>query len=77
VLGYEAAEALATALQKTGGKADGLPQAIISIKNFKGVNERFSFDKYGDVVRPDYLAMIRNGKYVLIGALKPAEPRGE
>ena len=65
---------LAIALQKTGGKAEGLGQALIGIKNFKGLSEIYAFDKYGDVVRPDRLGVIRNGKYADIEAVKPTEP---
>lgn len=55
VLGYEAANVLAAALHKTGGKADGLVQALVGIKNFKGLADTFSMDRYGDVIRPFYL----------------------
>lgn len=74
VMGYEAAKVLAVALQKTGGKAEGLPQALVGIQNFKGLGDTISFDKYGDVVRPIYLGVIRDGKYVSIEPLKPTEP---
>jgi branched-chain amino acid transport system substrate-binding protein len=73
-LGYEAAKVLAAALQKTGGKAEGLAQELVRIKNFRGLSDTFSFDKYGDVVRPAYLAVIRDGKYVDIKAMKPTGP---
>ena len=69
-LGYEAAKVLAVALQKTGGKAQGLVQALIGIKNFEGLSETFSFDKYGDVVRLAHLAVIRDGKYAGIESVK-------
>jgi branched-chain amino acid transport system substrate-binding protein len=72
--GYEAAKVLAAALQETGGKPDGLAQALLGIKNFKGLIDTFSFDRYGDVVRPFYLGTIRDGKYVDIEVFKPAEP---
>lgn len=76
VLGYEAAKVLAAALQKSGGKAAGLTQALLGIRNFKGLTDTFSFDRYGDVIRPYHLGTIRDGKYVDIEALKPAKPRG-
>lgn len=72
--GYEAAQVLAAALQKTGGKAEGLVQALVGIKDFKGLSDTFSFDKYGDVSRPFYLGAIRDGKYVDIVTLKLTEP---
>jgi branched-chain amino acid transport system substrate-binding protein len=64
--GYESVKVLAAALQKTGGKADGVAQALVDIKNFKGLTDTFSFDSYGDVIRPFYLGIVRNGKYVNI-----------
>jgi branched-chain amino acid transport system substrate-binding protein len=69
-LGYEAAKVLAVALQKTGGKAQGLAQALIGIKNFKGLSETYTFDKFGDVDRGTQLGVIRDGKYV---AIEPAK----
>ncbi len=74
VWGYEAAKVLAAALQETGGQAEGLPQALIGIQNFKGLTETFSFDKYGDVIHPFYLGTIRDGKCVGLGALPLTEP---
>jgi branched-chain amino acid transport system substrate-binding protein len=74
VLSYEAAVVLAAALQKTGGQAEGLAQALVGIKKFKGVNDTFSFNKYGDVSRPFYLGMIHQGKYVVIVPFKATEP---
>jgi len=74
VLGYETAQVLAAALQKTGGKAQGLAQVLVGIKNFKGLSDTFSFDKYGDIMRPAYLGVIRDGKYVDIEALELTEP---
>lgn len=65
-LGYEAAQVLAAALLKTGGKADGLAQALVGIQNFKGLTDSLSFDQYGDIIRPFYLGTIRDGKYVNI-----------
>lgn len=72
-LGYETAKILATALQKTGGNAGGLAQVLAGIKNYKGLNFKISFDRYGDVIRPSYLVAVRDGKFVDIERLKPAE----
>ncbi len=74
VLGYEAAQVLAAALQKTGGKAEGLKPALLGIKKFRGLSDEFGFDKYGDAVRPIHLGVIRDGKYVSIGTAKPSGP---
>ncbi|UWG98576.1 ABC transporter substrate-binding protein [Dehalobacter sp. DCM] len=66
VFSYEAALALAAALEKTGGKAKGLRQALTEIRNFQGLMDTFSFDQYGDVARPFYLSTIRDGKFIIL-----------
>jgi branched-chain amino acid transport system substrate-binding protein len=63
VMGYEAAKILAIALEKTGGRADGLSQALAGIRDFKGLSDTYSFDEYGDASRPIRLGVIRQGKY--------------
>lgn len=73
-LGYEAARILVTALQKTEGKSSGLKKALLDIKDFKGLNETFSFNKYGDVIRPFYLGVIHNKKYMDIKSFVPKKP---
>jgi branched-chain amino acid transport system substrate-binding protein len=68
VLGYEAANMLALALRETEGKADGLKQALIGLKDFTGLSDNVRLDEYGDAQRPIHIGVIRNGKYVGIGA---------
>jgi branched-chain amino acid transport system substrate-binding protein len=68
VVGYEAVNVLALALQETGGNADGLKQALINIKQFQGLSDTIYFDEYGDALRPIHIGAIRNGKYVSINA---------
>ncbi len=70
-LGYEAARVLAAALEKTGGRAGGLKKALTGIKNFKGLSETFSFDRYGDVIRSFYMGVIHQKKYMDIKSFKP------
>lgn len=74
-LGYEAAEVLIAALKKTGGKPDGLREELLKTSNFKGLVDTFSFNKYGDAVRPFYVGVIRNGKIVTIDEIKPGSNR--
>ncbi|MBI5602892.1 MAG: ABC transporter substrate-binding protein [Deltaproteobacteria bacterium] len=64
--GYEAALVLAAALEKTGGKAEGLRQALTGIRDFRGLMDTFSFDRFGDVERPFYLSTIRGGKFIIL-----------
>ncbi len=72
--GYEAGIVLSAALQKTDGKALGLRQAMLDIKNFKGLTDSFSFNEYGDVVRPFYLSVIRENKVIILQPLTATDP---
>jgi branched-chain amino acid transport system substrate-binding protein len=69
-LGYEAVRVLAAALQKTGGQAEGVKQALLEIRKFEFLADTFSFDKFGDVVRPYYFCIIREGKFATLKSLK-------
>jgi len=62
--GYESVYVLAEALRATGGRAAGLPKALLDIRDFPGLVDPVSFDPYGDVVRPSYLGVIRGGQFV-------------
>lgn len=66
---YEAILVMAEALKKTNVNKNGLKQALLEIKNFKGLKDNFSFDRFGDVERPWYLNTIHNGKYVIMDKL--------
>jgi branched-chain amino acid transport system substrate-binding protein len=59
---YEATSVLIEALKKTHGNKNKLKEALLETKNFTGLTDSFSFDKYGDVERPWYLGTIHNGK---------------
>ena len=70
-LHYEAVQVLATALNKTGGKAAGLEPALTGIRDFSGLVDVFSLNRYGDAVRPYYMAVIRNGQFISQEAVQP------
>lgn len=71
--GYEAAMVLAKALEKTGGKREGLKESLLTIRDFQGLLDSFSLDKYGDVQRPFYLSEIKNGRFVFLDRLTISE----
>jgi branched-chain amino acid transport system substrate-binding protein len=71
LLGYEAVLVLAHALKQSNGKAEGLKQALLDTREFSGLVDKFSFDKYGDVKRPFYLSAIRGGRFVDIVRVVP------
>ncbi len=74
-LGYEAAMVLAAALKITDGETEGLAKALVDTQNFRGLTHNLSMDRYGDVIRPFYLGIIRNGTYMDIEAPIPIEHR--
>lgn len=66
---YEAAMVLSEALKKTGGRPDRLKDALLETRDFKGLMDNFSLDRFGDVQRPFYLSAIESGKFVIMGKL--------
>jgi branched-chain amino acid transport system substrate-binding protein len=74
---YDAAMVLAAALEKTGGEPVGLKQALLEIRNFPGLIDTLSFDRFGDVERPFYLSSIYNGRFILQEKLNLKKSGGE
>jgi len=71
--GYEALLILAHALEQTKGKAAGLPEALATIRDWQGVQGRISMDKYGDVKREIYVAVVRDGQYEILDVIRPGD----
>lgn len=71
VFSYEAVKVLATALEKTNGETTGLTEALLDTQEFAGIIDSFSFDKYGDVIRPYYMSSIHNGEYKNFEIIQP------
>ncbi|HBY09289.1 MAG TPA: ABC transporter substrate-binding protein [Chloroflexi bacterium] len=67
--GYEAILILAEALQKTGGSATGLREALLETKDFTGVNGHITLDPYGDVIRTLYLITVQDGQFQTLSTL--------
>jgi branched-chain amino acid transport system substrate-binding protein len=76
-LGYETVEVLADALRKTDGRREGLREALLETKNFKGLVSTFSLDKSGSAVRPSYVVVIRNSKAVTVDVTEPSTQEGK
>lgn len=74
---YETTLVLTEALKKTHGHKEGLKQALLDIKDFKGLTDKLSIDKFGDVQRNAYLTTINNGKFVRIEKLNSVDFGGE
>jgi branched-chain amino acid transport system substrate-binding protein len=61
---YEATQVVLTALaaQKQG---ESLKDVILRVRRFEGLQDRFRFDDFGDVVRPNVsMSIIRNHRFV-------------
>lgn len=61
--GYESMGILKLALEKNNGKEKGLKKTLLEIKDFEGLLDTFDMDKYGDVQRPFYFSVIKEGKF--------------
>ncbi len=70
---FEAMLVLAEALRITGGKAEGLPEALLSIEDFEGVQGSISIDPYGDVTRDIYITTIKDRQFVTTAIISPEE----
>ena len=68
---YETVLVLAHALTQTGGKAQGLADALTNIRGFEGLQSTISFDAYGDVQREVYIAKVVNGNFQIIATIPP------
>lgn len=77
IYSYEATLVLIDALKKTHGNKNGLKQALLETKNFNGLTDSFSFDKFGDVERPWYLSTIHNKEFIMHEKLNSTDSEGE
>jgi branched-chain amino acid transport system substrate-binding protein len=71
--GYETMHMLASALIKTGGEADGLPGALIGLKDFRGLTGPIRLDEYGDAVRPLFIQRIERRTFKTIDTVTPEQ----
>lgn len=69
---YEAVSVLASALERTGGRAEGLRAALTADVEHTGVIGPFRMDPDGDVRRPAFIIAVQNGRIVTLG--KEAAP---
>lgn len=62
---YDAAMVLFTAMKKnTYDTPESIKKSILSIKQFKSLQDTISIDEYGDTIRNIYIYGIRNGSFV-------------
>lgn len=63
VVGFNTAQVVITALQKRQGQ-ETPKQAVLRIQNFDGLQEKLSFDDFGDVKNRTFFTVIKEGRYV-------------
>ncbi|MBN2499409.1 MAG: ABC transporter substrate-binding protein [Anaerolineales bacterium] len=71
--GFEAVILLVEGLRQTEGQAEGLPEALTSIKNLAGVQSGISLDQYGDVSRDVFIDAVINRQFVTIATISTEE----
>jgi branched-chain amino acid transport system substrate-binding protein len=64
VYAYDATQVVLTALGKQE-KNRNLKETILSLRQFEGLQNYFSFDPYGDVTRSTSISVVQNQKFVV------------
>jgi len=64
--GYESAQVLFKAYEEAKGEVSKLPETILKIKTFQGLQGKIVIDEYGDAHRPKFITTIINGKFKVI-----------
>ncbi len=64
--GFETVTILAHALRKTRGKAQGLSEALLNIKQFSAIQGLITIDAYGDIQRDLYIMQVKNGQFKVV-----------
>lgn len=64
--GYEAAFVLFKTYEEAKGKVEKLPETMIKIKTFQGLQGEIQIDEYGDAKRPKFITIIQNSKFKVI-----------
>jgi branched-chain amino acid transport system substrate-binding protein len=68
--GYEAARVLFRALEETKGAREKLAEAIVRIRDFKGLQGPIRIDRQGDAHRTKFLTVVRDRKFHVLAELQ-------
>ncbi len=62
---YETAQVLFDGIRRSGKKVEAstIKEAILNIKTFEGLEEKFIINKYGDAIRSNTVLVIENGTF--------------
>ncbi|TWI72261.1 branched-chain amino acid transport system substrate-binding protein [Desulfobotulus alkaliphilus] len=63
---YDTMGILGKALQKTGGRKKGLPEALLETRNYPGLRWPISIDAYGDVVSSIFITEVKDGQFRIL-----------
>lgn len=74
---YETTMVLAEALKKTNCNKDKLKEALLQTRDFNGLIDKITIDKFGDVERPYYISKISNGQFNMVNELTSDNAGGE
>lgn len=76
VQGYHAAMVLARGLKKTGGKREGLPEALTQVNDYSSYYGKLSLNQYGDVLMPVHILRVHNGSLTVEAQIEPRAENG-
>lgn len=71
MMGYELMHVLAKALEKTDGKATGLSDAFLNIKEFEGLQGTIKMDEFGDSSRALFIMKVENHIFTQVEKIDP------
>lgn len=60
---FDAMHILALALEQTGGKQEGLKEALVRIRNFPGLHYPISLNAFGDTLSPVHILEVQKGQF--------------
>lgn len=69
-LSYEATMLLLAGLEDTGGRREGLAEALVGLRGMQGVIGDYVLDEYGDVVRSSFLVTITDRRFEIVDIIK-------
>lgn len=73
VISYETIQVLASALEQTNGRREGLGEALLKTGRYQGLCDEIIMDSYGDVQRTLYLVTVKGGAFDVIEEFPPGQ----
>ncbi|MGM0611740.1 MAG: ABC transporter substrate-binding protein, partial [Thermodesulfobacteriota bacterium] len=73
IQGYNSVRLLFEALKKTGGKAQGLPGALVEVEGYSDFYAPRGLNEYGDVIAPVDILKVSEGGFTKVEIYDPGE----